>query len=312
MSKSKAEETIANLEQIPAIPSSVIRLIRILDDPDSSIDDIVSSIETSTCAKVLSIANTAYYSRLRRVESIEHSIAILGRNTVRDIVLGITISSMFSVESYDILYGEYKKFWHRTITATQLAMMFGKVLRSPNLSKIYTVSLIHDIGELVLLMYLKEDYKKVQEEIEKGNLSPVEAEKKIIGLSHAEIGKLLAEKWNFPEDMTRIINFHVDPQRLKDDLDELKLGMIIHAADSLTNELFKSPEWEEIFEDEIRLKSLFSSMNSLASTLMNEFLKNTQQASALKDWENVFDEELLIASEAIKPIMETLLTRTKK
>ncbi|HJP17654.1 MAG TPA: HDOD domain-containing protein [Nitrospinota bacterium] len=311
MSKSKTEETIINLDHIPPIPGAAIKLIRILDDPDSSVDDIVGSIETSICAKILNIANSAYYSRLRKVGSIEHAIGILGRNTIRDIVLGLSICSVFNVDSNDASYREYNKFWHRTITSTQLAMMFGKILRNPYLSKIYTLGLTHDIGEIVLLLYFKEDYRKVQSLIEKENLSQVDAEKSIVGLSHADIGKLLAEKWNFPEDITRIISFHEEPQRLKDDLDEFRVGMLLHAADSLTNELFKAPEWEEIFGNGTKLKSLFSSMGKLANTLMNEFLKHSQQNSVPMDWERSINVELAIASESIKPIIETLLSRAK-
>lgn len=312
MSKSKAEETIITLDHIPPLPGAAIKLIRILDNPDSSVDNIVSSIETSICAKVLSIANSAYYRRLRKVESLEHAIALLGRNTIRDIVLGLTICGVFSVESYETSYRAYNKFWHRTITSTQLAMMYGKILKNPSLSKIYTIGLTHDIGELVLLLYFKEDYEKTQSLIEKDNLLPVDAEKSIIGFSHAEIGKLLAEKWNFPEDITRIINFHENPQKLKDNLDEFRIGMILHAADSLANELFKSAEWEEIFENETKLKSLFSSMSRLANTLMDEFLKYTKQTSVPRDWELSINEELAVVSESIKPIIETLLSKAKK
>tara|TARA_B100000315_G_scaffold223224_1_gene227822 strand:- start:5806 stop:6744 length:939 start_codon:yes stop_codon:yes gene_type:complete len=312
MSKSNAEETILNLDHIPPIPGAALKLIRILDNPDSSVNNIVSSVETSTCASILSIANSAYYSRLRKVGSIEHAIAILGRNKIRDIVLGLSICSLFSVDSNDAVYSEYNKFWHKTITSTQLAMMFGKILKNPYLSKIYTIGLTRDIGEIVLLLYFRNDYRKIQSLIEKDNLSPVDAEKSVIGFSHAEIGKLLTEKWNFPEDMTCIINFHEEPQRLKDDLDEFRVGMILHAADSLTNELFKDPEWEEIFEDEAKLKSLFSSMGGFANTLMNEFLKVTQQTSPPRDWEESINEELAIVSESIKPIIETLLAKAKK
>lgn len=72
------------------------------------------------------------------------------------------------------------------------------------------------------------------------------------------------------------------------------------------------PEWEEIFEDEDKLKSLFSSMGKLANTLMNEFLKYAQQCSVPWDWEQSINEELAIASESIKPIIETLLSKAKK
>ena len=249
---------------------------------------------------------------MRKVESIEHAIGILGRNTIREIVLGITVFSMFSVKNYDTKFYEYKKFWHRTITSTQLAMMFGKILKNPDLSKIYTIGILHDIGEMVFFLYFSEDYKKIQSLIEKDNLSLIDAEKSIFGQSHAEVGKLLAIKWSFPEDMIRVINYHNDPQKLKDNLDEFRLGMIIHAADSLAEELLKDPEWEEIFKDEERLKKLFSGMDSLAKNLIKELLNYARQTSVLGDREFSIDEELDLASESIMTIIETLLSRAKK
>lgn len=113
------------------------------------------------CAKVLSISNSAYYSRLRKVKTIEHAITVLGRNTIRDMVLGITVVKMFDKAHGDTAFN-YKKYWHRTVISTQLAMMFGKIFKNPDLSKIYTIGLIHDIGEIVFFLYFKDDYKKMK------------------------------------------------------------------------------------------------------------------------------------------------------
>lgn len=307
MSKAETEKVIAGLNQIPAIPAAVTKLIAVMDDPDSTVNDIVSAMDTSTCVKVLSIANSAYYSRLRKVESIEHAIAILGRNTIRDMVVGIAIVSMFNMERDDKAF-DYNLYWHKTIISTQLSMMFGKILKNPELSKIYTVGLLHDLGEIVFFLYFKNDYKKMLSVMDEKNLSPVEAEKEVFGLSHAEVGRYLAEKWSLPEDIARIINSHEEPHELEGNLDDLRIGMIIHSADLLTKELLKDEGWEEIFEDDEKLKQLFSSMNSEANDLIKEIMDHTRKPSASRDWSSILDEELAIVSEAVNPIMKILLS----
>ena len=84
MNKSNTEKLIAGLNQIPALPSAVTRLIGVMDNPESTVSDIVGAMDTSICAKILSVANSAYYSTLRKVETVDHAITILGRNTIRD------------------------------------------------------------------------------------------------------------------------------------------------------------------------------------------------------------------------------------
>ena len=307
MEKSKAEKLSEELNHVPALPAAITRLIGIMDDPDTSVNDIVKAMEPATCAKVLSVANSAHYSRLRKVDTLEHAIAILGRNTIRDMVLGIAIVSMFSMEHGEGGF-DYKKFWHKTIVSTQLALMFGKILKNPEISKIYTIGLIHDIGEVIFFLYFKAEYRKMLNLNDGDNLSQVEAETKVFGLSHAEIGKLLAEKWNLPESVGRIICYHEDPQKLKDNSDELRVGMIIHAADSLANMLFNSADWEEIFENEDELDKLFSNLSSQSNSLMNKIISDTSKTPLPGNWMSIIDEELAIVSKAVMPIMRFLLS----
>ena len=51
MEKSKAEKLSEELNHVPALPAAITRLIGIMDDPDTSVNDIVKAMEPATCAK---------------------------------------------------------------------------------------------------------------------------------------------------------------------------------------------------------------------------------------------------------------------
>ncbi len=306
MKKSRTEQIIEKIEDLPALPKAVNELIAVMENPDSTVNNMVRAMDTSICAKILRIANSAFYRGLREVRSIEHAIAILGRDTIRDLVLGLSIIKMFKKKGDETF--DYEKFWSRSVISGLIAKMFGQLTRNPDLSKLYTIGLIHDMGEIVFFSYFPEEYKKVLSIMQRDNVRLSEAEERIFGISHPVVGGLLAEKWKLPKDIVRIITYHEDPHKLKDNLDELRLGMIIHSADILANELVETVSWDQLFGDEDRLELLFSGVSVQAVNLMKDILTDSIDSAIVDDWTRRIENELVIVSRAISPIMATLLT----
>jgi len=140
-------------------------------------------------------------------------------------------------------------------------------------------------------------------------VNQVEAEKRVFEISHPAVGEAMAKKWKLPEDMTRIIRYHEAPENLKEDLDELKIGMIINAGDRMTAELAREESWDLLFDDEEKLKSIFVNMNSMANSLMREMVQFARGHSGVGDWSSMIETELAFASSAVKPMIEILLAR---
>ncbi|MFQ5560920.1 MAG: HDOD domain-containing protein [Nitrospinota bacterium] len=307
MPGSVSARILNKIDTLPSLPEAVTKLLVIMDNPESTVNEIVTSMDPTTCATILKVSNSAYYSSIHQVKNIAHAIAILGRNTIKEMLLGLTVVTLF--DKKDKGKEElYYRFWQKTVISTQLAIMFGKLTGNSDISKIYTLGLIHDIGEIIFFLYFTDDYLKAVSLAEKKKIKLSDAEKEIFGISHPHAGALLAQKWKLPGDMTRVIRCHETPGMLEEEVDEMRVGMILKSADAITNELMLTEEWDLIFNDDEKLKGVFAAMGTLATALTENLLKHGQKQAAKRSWKTVTAEELELASQKIKPLMNVLLS----
>ncbi|GAI70407.1 unnamed protein product, partial [marine sediment metagenome] len=78
---------------------------------------------------------------------------------------------------------------------------------------IFTSALLKDIGKIILNTYVKDSFEDIIEIVQNKGLTFIEAERDIIGIDHAELGAIAAERWNFNPDMVNIIRNHHDPDK---------------------------------------------------------------------------------------------------
>src|SRR5439155_5197999 len=78
---------------------------------------------------------------------------------------------------------------------------------------VFTAGLLHDIGKTVLVLRAGKTYKLLLAELEKSHSSLLEAEQKILGVQHPELGARLLENWNFPASLVAAVRFHHDPNQ---------------------------------------------------------------------------------------------------
>lgn len=100
MTSTKAEQLsmfVQGMQEIPTIPEIVHKVLAIIDDPDSSVSDLerVISRDQTSAAKLLKLANSAYYGFNRRVATVHQAIIVIGFNAVKSIVIGLSVFDQF-------------------------------------------------------------------------------------------------------------------------------------------------------------------------------------------------------------------------
>ena len=226
----KLNEIVHRVDELPALPHVTYRVLTLTSDPKTSIPELAETITNDQVltAKVLRLANSAYYGYARRIFSISEALVILGFSTVRNLVLAASVYNVMDQEfpGYVLPKGD---LWNHSMSTALLARVLAKKVKFEINDKAFTAGLLHDIGKIILNTYMKERFAEVLETVNSGHLPFSEAEQKILGFDHAMVGAKVAEKWNLPDELVEAIANHHHPAKSKVNP---KLTSIVHVADA--------------------------------------------------------------------------------
>ena len=212
---SKVRVEIQKIDYLPPMPSIAQEILIASNDASSDMDDIARIIkkDPGLTAKILAMANSAFFGFGRNVSTIEEAIInVLGLDLVKGFALSLAMSSVFDpskCESFDI-----KRYWCSAFLAAELASGFTnhideKQTLDPN--QLYLYGLLHNIGILVLVNrfpnIMSELFQDAAVDKEK---RLIDYEKSTIDFNHHDAGAWLAEKWKLPYEMIDVIEHHHD------------------------------------------------------------------------------------------------------
>ncbi|MGI5881269.1 MAG: HDOD domain-containing protein [Syntrophomonadaceae bacterium] len=226
------EQLVEAVNDLPALPHVVVQVMKLSEDPDSTAQDInnVLTQDQSMTARVLRLANSAFYGFPRRISTVTDAVVLLGFRTIRSIVLAASVSEILNKEigGYALEPGE---LWHHSQSSAIAARIVSKRIKYPAVDVAYTAALLHDIGKVILNSYMKEAYYEVVEKVENTNIPFNEAEMAVMGYDHAQAGARVAEKWNLPPELVEAIMLHHEPEKATINK---KLTAIVHVADIIS------------------------------------------------------------------------------
>lgn len=229
MTKVALESMLTKVNDLPALPHVVVRVMELTEDPNATAQDINAALnqDQAMTAKVLKLANSAFYGFPRRISTVTDATIFLGFKTVRSIVMAASVSEMLSkeIEGYAMDQGE---LWKHSQSVAIAARLIAKRAKFPLLDIAYTAALLHDIGKVILNAYMKEQYIEVVQAVEEQGIPFMTAEESVLGFNHASVGARIAEKWNLPSELVEAIAWHHDPARASVNP---KLTSIVHIAD---------------------------------------------------------------------------------
>lgn len=222
---------IGQIDRLKPIPQVAHRIMSIAEDPRSSMGDLAKVVQydQAITANILKVANSPYLGLRRKVDSIQQAITYLGMDQILDLVL-IHVSGdnlKGGQKGYDLANGE---LWRYSVSSAVLARNVAEMKKIRTSHLVFTAALLKDIGKVILSNYVGEYLDEISKLVSSHNISFREAEKAVIGIDHAELGRIVARKWHFSERMEEMIgNHHLDDQWDEDDVEM----SIIYLADTL-------------------------------------------------------------------------------
>lgn len=196
---------------LPTLPTVVSKMIELVDNPRTSAASLSRLISTDQAltARLLKLANSAYYGFPREISTVNMAIVVLGFNTVKDMGLSLSVFDAFknqeNTPSFDIA-----RFWEHSIACGIASRMLAHNYHSRFAGEAFVAGLLHDIGKVILNQYFHKEFKLIME-MTSGGMLLEEAEDSVLGIRHSQIGSWLAEKWNLPKLISETIEFHHVP-----------------------------------------------------------------------------------------------------
>jgi len=221
------KKIIKKVNDLPPMPKVLFKARQVLSDPNSSFKDISNIIETdqAIAAKILKVANSAYYGLSGMVSSIHQASVVLGYQTLEQVITMVSSSSLLGqqLRGYGLQAGS---LWKHSL-ATAIASRLIAKMRAPSLENdAFSVGLIHDVGKLALDPHVLSKRGEIEAFLRDQSPSFLEAERSVLGFDHTEIAQDLCQKWKLPENQAEAMRYHHHPEESNGN----QLAHIVHLA----------------------------------------------------------------------------------
>jgi len=197
------------VDQMPPFPKSVHRIIELSADMNCAPKDLVQVIEHDPVItmKLLKLVNSAFFSLARSIASVRHALVYLGLNTVKNLALSIATVDSLPRKKMDCF--NPRDFLMHSLTTASIAQHIAKKFDvEADATDVFVAGLLHDFGKAVLAQFETDLFAQSIQEAE-NNQEPLHiAELRIIGADHAQVGGMLADKWELPKELADCIRGH--------------------------------------------------------------------------------------------------------
>jgi len=201
---------VSRLRSIPSLPTLYNELSAALASENTSIAEIeqIISRDVGMAAKILQLANSAFLGARGHVSSLSHALSLIGAEIIRSLMLSIHVFSQFDRHSHAASF--VPALWDHSMA---VAWLSRRIAASEAGSKAvqeesFTTGLLHDVGKIVLLAEMPQEYRLVVEHLKGGERSFRDLETELVGCTHDQIGAYLMAIWGLPESIVHAVGSH--------------------------------------------------------------------------------------------------------
>jgi putative nucleotidyltransferase with HDIG domain len=214
-----------NMEHLFTLPSISQEIISLAGDTLLAASKMAGIIEKDPVltSRILKVVNSAFYGFHRQIDSVEQAVVILGNEEVVNLAFSIAIHKIME----SVSPAQARRLWEHSLVTALLSQWLGPHMGFTNKQRLYTVGLLHDLGKIVFM----QRGHFVGGIVGPASLEDLAGEEEDSGISHAEMGAYIAERWNLPEPIVDCLMSHHLPFRARD----MSLAVTVHLADVLSH-----------------------------------------------------------------------------
>jgi HD-like signal output (HDOD) protein/CheY-like chemotaxis protein len=254
-------DIVGKLEALPSVPRTYLDLTDTAARSDSSIADLAAIVEQDPAmsAKVLQLANSAYFGANQRMVSIRGAVSYLGVELLKGLVLAS--STFAAAENLSVEGFSLERLRSSSLLAARSARRF--IADKGLADEAFTTGLVHDVGKIVIALGLPGEFSRVVRESEASGRGVHLLEKEAFGVSHAEVGAYLLGVWGLPFTIVEAVAYHHQPGLIQEG--PCVTLALLHAADAFVEAggagldmaflsragfAAQAPRWQEIVAEE--------------------------------------------------------------
>lgn len=224
---------LQDINDLPTLPTVFLNVMRIMRDPNTPIKEIaqVAECDPAISMKILKLINSSFYGLARTIDSVQQAIVLLGANTLKNVVISISIFKAMGGKGEESLF-DREAFWQHSIGCGLIARYIGNRLGMERDEQGFIAGVIHDIGKVVLDKYFHEELTSIIRLGRRNSIPFHQAEREVIGTTHAEIGAFLAANWKLPDNLVNVIAKH---HQLDARCDHAVLTALVQLSDMLAH-----------------------------------------------------------------------------
>jgi putative nucleotidyltransferase with HDIG domain len=215
-----SDEIVDNIESLPQFPENIVLIQKLINDPDSDMPTIARqiSMDPALTADLLKIVNSAQYMLSKKVDNISEAVKMVGIKGIKNLLYSYGTQKILGDDTVS-----KKKLWEHSYRTAFYAYNLVKNFKNESglLDDIYVSGILHDMGKIIFANVHPNLIEKIKSFASDKDLPPSTFENLSAGMNHAEIGALIAEKWNFPDKLVAAIRFHHDPAAAPSDCKDL-------------------------------------------------------------------------------------------
>lgn len=232
------EKLISQIDDLPTLPDVASRINREMQSEGMNaklLSEIIAD-DTSLAAKVLRLANSAFYGLQKQVTTLNKAVMILGFNTVKNLALSVSIHSLFKERPGSPI--DVKGLWLHSLGSAVATKIITENIYKKLGEEVFLFGILHDIGKIAFINAMPQEYEKVLVLVRDKQMPQADAETEVLGFTHQRLGSQLIENWKFPDNIVQAVKYHHEPQLKTEKIDPQAKDLI--RALFLGNQLAKA------------------------------------------------------------------------
>jgi len=206
------ESIIKNMGELPPSPIVATKLLELLRKPDLKIKELANAValDPVISARVLKMANSAFYEQQRQISTLDRAIIVIGENVLKNLAMEYSLRSTH--KTYGLLE---RRLWEHSIGCAVASRMIADRLTDLDKSEAYLAGLQHHIGKVMMINRDKDLYKEVVRIVEAGKGELRDVERGLFAYSHEMVGAALLDFWNYPKTIVKTTYYHHDFEKMR-------------------------------------------------------------------------------------------------